>query len=217
MKNNSTHTITIVDDHSLFAKSLEGLINMLEGFEVIFHASNGVELQEKMKAGNIPSLILLDLNMPVMNGFETALWLKEYYPDIPFLALTMENDESSILQMIRNGARGYLLKDIYPDDLYLALNEVLEKGFYYSGKVNEVLISVLLGNKKTAEEQTLKDNEISFIKLACTEMTYKEIANEMNLSPKTIDGYRQELFNKLHLKNRIGLVIYAIKNDIYKV
>lgn len=212
------YKVVIVDDHLLFASSLESLINSFEGYNVIFKAGNGAELQQKLAASiEKPDVILLDMNMPVMNGLETVSWLKQNHPEYKVLALSMEDDEDKILKMIRNGAKGYLLKDINPEDLKLALKQVIKKGFYYTEKINEILMDVVQGNHTSSDLYSLKENEITFIKLACSEMTYKEIADKMNLSPKTIDGYRQELFNKLNIKNRVGLVLFAIKHNLVDV
>lgn len=211
------HTVAIVDDHLLLAGSLEKLINSFEGFHVIYHASNGKELQQKLRANsNPPDIILLDINMPVMDGFETAEWLSQNHPDIKVLALSMEDDEKVILKMLQKGAKGYLLKDIHPDRLKIALVEVMDRGYYHSEKVAATLLHSIQPSSKS-EEVPFKENELTFLQLACSEMTYKEIADVMSLSPKTIDGYRQELFNRLHIKNRVGLVIYALKNDLIKI
>ena len=215
--NTYTNKVVIVDDHLLFAGSLEKLVNTFSGFKVLYHAKNGVALQQKFKLeSELPDVILLDINMPVMNGFETMEWLSENHPNIKVLALSMEDDEQVILKMLRKGANGYLLKDIHPEKLKVALNEVIEKGYYHSDKVAETLLHSLQP-KNEIKERFLKENEITFLKLACTEMTYKEIAEEMNLSPKTIDGYRNDLFRNLNIKNRVGLVIYALKNNLFKV
>lgn len=214
MTNSPKTRIVIVDDHLLFAESLEKLIHSFSGFEVLYHAKNGVDLQEKIATETVqPEIILLDINMPVMDGHETLIWLTENYPDIKVLALSMDDTDEVILKMLCNGAKGYLLKDIHPDDLIEALHEVMDKGYYHSDMVNATLLQSLQNDGKD-EAPVFKENELTFMKLACSEMTYKEIANEMNLSPKTIDGYRQELFNKLHVKNRVGLVLYALKNEI---
>jgi DNA-binding NarL/FixJ family response regulator len=211
------HTVAIVDDHLLLAGSLEKLINSYEGFHVVYHASNGKELQQKLRANSsTPEIILLDINMPVMDGFETAEWLSENHPDIKVLALSMEDDEKVILKMLQKGAKGYLLKDIHPDRLKIALEEVMDRGYYHSEKVAATLLHSIQPSGKE-EEVPFKQNELTFLQLACSEMTYKEIADVMSLSPKTIDGYRQELFNRLHIKNRVGLVIYALKNDLIKI
>jgi DNA-binding NarL/FixJ family response regulator len=205
--------VVIVDDHLLFAESLEKLIHSFPGISVLYHARNGVDLQDKMAMQYTqPDVILLDINMPVMDGFETMDWLTKNHPEIRVLALSMEDDENVILKMLCNGAKGYLLKDIHPEKLKQAIREVMDKGYYHSEKVAATLLHSL--NSDHNARPVFKDNEITFMKLACSEMTYKEIADEMNLSPKTIDGYRQELFNKLEIKNRVGLVLYALKNNI---
>ncbi|MDC8004663.1 response regulator transcription factor [Aureisphaera galaxeae] len=217
MSNSKKHTLAIVDDHLLFASSLEKLINTFPEFQVLFKARHGLEMQNELKGNDtIPDLILLDINMPVMNGFETVAWLTENHPKVKVLALSVEDNEGIILKMIRGGAKGYFLKDIHPDDLKFALLEVMEKGYYYSERVTSTMVNAL---QPGAKEPTVKlrENELTFLQLACSEMTYKEIADVMHLSPKTIDGYRQELFNKLGIKNRVGLVIYALKNHLIEL
>jgi DNA-binding NarL/FixJ family response regulator len=214
MSNSPGINVVIVDDHLLFAESLEKLIQTFSGFNVLYHANNGKDLQEKLQSHKIaPEIILLDINMPVMNGHETLVWLSEHQPKVKVLALSMDDDEEVILKMLCNGAKGYLLKDIHPEKLKEALFEVMDKGYYHSEKVAATLLNSL-NNDGSNNGPVFKENEIKFMKLACSEMTYREIANEMNLSPKTIDGYRQELFNKLEIKNRVGLVLYALKNEI---
>ena len=213
----SKYKVVIVDDHALFAGSLEKLINSFPNFVTIFHLRNGLELQKKLAEGGVvPDIILIDINMPVLNGFETAEWLSRVHPNIKFLALTMEDDDAKILKMLRFGAKGYLLKDIEPGVLNTALDEVMEKGYYHSQKVSEALLHSL-GRPDGDDLLSFKENEITFIQLASSEMTYKEIAEVMNLSPKTIDGYRQDLFNRLNIKNRVGLVMFALKNNIIKL
>jgi len=217
MHKTGEHRVVIVDDHSLFSGSLEKLINTFSGFHVMYHAKNGKDLQDLFDANEMrPDILLLDINMPVMNGYETALWLNANHPDIKVLALSMEDDESAILKMLYNGAKGYLLKDIHPDMLKDALNELIVKGYYHSDKVAAALLESLKPKAKK-KLPPFKDNEIRFMQLACSELTYKEIAAQMNLSPKTIDGYRQELFNRLHIKNRVGLVIYALRNEFTNI
>ncbi|MBT8256190.1 MAG: response regulator transcription factor [Bacteroidia bacterium] len=217
MTNSRKHTIGIVDDHLLFASSLEKLINSFDDFEVLFKARNGIELQDELSVNrHRPDIILLDINMPVMNGFETVKWITAHHPQIKVLALSVEDNEKIILSMIREGAKGYFLKDIHPDELRKALLVVMDKGYYYSEKVTSTMVNALHPDNNEAQVK-LKENELTFLQLACSEMTYKEIADIMNLSPKTIDGYRQELFNKLRIKNRVGLVIYALKNNIIEL
>ncbi len=211
----SKHTVAIIDDHMLFAQSLKSLINTFEDFEVIHYASNGQAfIEELKKSDKLPEIALMDMNMPIMDGAETTYWLDKNYPTIKVLALSMDDDENSILKMIRNGAKGYLLKDIHPDILIEALNGVLKDGFYHTKRVSDTLVNSLHTDPKKKSTIELQERELEFLKLASTEMTYKEVASVMNLSPKTIDGYREQLFKKLDAKNRVGLVIYAIKNGI---
>ena len=217
MTEDKKYTVAIVDDHSLFAGSLARLINSFADFRVLFLAKNGLELQKRLlESKERPSIILLDINMPVMDGFETAVWLKQNHPKIKFLVLSMEDDEKTILKMLSKGANGYLLKDIHPEILNNALCELMQRGYYHSEKVSQTLLNSL----NSEEERNLlnfKENELTFLQLSCSELTYKEIAEIMNLSPKTIDGYRQDLFNRLNIKNRVGLVIFALKNNLIKL
>lgn len=212
--------IVLVDDHVLLRKGLADLVRNL-GYQVLYEANNGKEFCDKLKAENIPDLVLLDINMPVMDGYDTALWLKKNHPDIKVLALSMYDDENAVIRMLKNGARGYILKDSEPTELKNAIQAILTKGFYYSEMVTGRLMHSISGmdDEQNAGKKLLNltEKEIEFIKLACTEMTYKEIADHMHLSPRTIDGYRDALFNKLELKTRTGLVIYAIKNGIVQI
>ncbi len=209
--------IAIVDDHTLLAISLQQLIRSLGNFEVLHLSKNGKEfIQNLNNTSDKPDLVLLDINMPVMDGFETAKWLKENHPEINVLALSMEDDEVTIIKMIHNGAKGYLLKDTPPETLKLAIDEIMSQGFYHSDLVANTLIHAF-NKKQEVEDLGLKDTEMQFVKLAATDKTYKEIADIMNLSPKTIDGYRQDVFRRYQIKNRVGLVLFAIKNGLVEV
>ena len=210
------YSVAIVDDHSLFAQSLKGLVNTFEEFNVLYHAINGQDFIEKLETiSNVPDVVLMDINMPVMNGIETTYWLKKNKPSIKVLALSMDDNETLIIKMIKKGARGYLLKDIHPKELHTALIEVIEDGFYHTKKVSMALQKSVSSEVKN--EFQISENELTVLKLVCSEKTYKEIADEMYLSPKTIDGYRESLFKKTGVKSRVGLVMYAIKNGIHQV
>ena len=213
-------TIALADDHVLLRNGLASLIKNF-GHDVLFEANNGEDLVKLIKEGKRPDLVLMDINMPVKDGYETASWLKENYPEIKVLALSMLDDENAIIRMIKNGARGYVLKESEPGELRDAINAVLHKGFYYSEMVTGRLVHSISGtdvaSHTSQQVMQLTEREIEFLKLACSEMTYKEIAAAMHLSPRTIDGYRDALFLKLDIKTRTGLVIYAIKNGIVKV
>ena len=213
-------TIALADDHVLLRNGLANLIRNF-GHEVLFEANNGEDMIKYIQVGKEPDLILMDINMPVKDGYESAAWLKNNYPEIKVLALSMLDDENAIIRMIKNGARGYVLKESEPAELRNAINAVLQKGFYYSEMVTGRLVHSISGvddeSQNSQQVIQLTEREIEFLKLACTEMTYKEIAGKMFLSPRTIDGYRDALFLKLDIKTRTGLVIYAIKNGIVKI
>ena len=209
------YKIAIVDDHVLFAQSLKVLINSFEDYEVAFSAKNGQDLISKVGSTQIkPDIVLLDVNMPQMNGQETMEWLKENRPDLKVLVLTMEDEENTIIQMLKHGARGYVLKDIDPQHLELAFDEIVKKGFHYSEKVTNTLLHAISDEGQSKE---LKEREVEFLQLVCSERTYKQIAQDMFLSPKTIDGYREALFDKLDVRSRVGLVLYAIEHGIYRI
>lgn len=216
MKTIAKNKIIIVDDHLLFSQSLQLLIHSFKDFEVINRFENGKVfinyLQENTDTD--ASLILLDVNMPVMDGVETMKWIKENRPSLKVIALSVNDDEEIIIKMITNGARGYLLKDTSPEIFKEAMSCVIEKGFYFTELVSGMLVKKANDDSKKIN---LKEKEIVFIRHACSEKTYKEIASEMCLSPKTIDGYRECLFDKLEIKTRIGLVLYAIKHKIVLV
>lgn len=218
MTNNPT--IALADDHVLLRKGLADLVSN-QGYTVLFQADNGEEFLEKLKSNPEPDVVLLDINMPKKDGYETALWLKRNKPGIKVLALSMYDDEKAIIRMLKNGARGYILKDAEPSELKTAIESVLNRGFHYSEMVTGKLMHSI--NAMSEEDNDIKstlglsEKEITFLKLAATELTYKEIAEQMHLSPRTIDGYRDELFEKLDLKSRVGLVLFAIKNGIVNI
>lgn len=210
-------SIALVDDHVLLRKGLAGMISQL-GYRVVIEAANGLELMEKIRLHPEPELVLMDINMPRMDGYATAAWLRKNYPLVKILALSMYDNENAIIRMIKNGAGGYILKDSETQELKAAIESVMTKGFYYSELLTGKLIHPI--NQVSEEEAQAKsllklsDPEIELLQLVCTEMTYKAIAGQMGLSPRTIDGYRDDLFEKLGVKTRVGLVIYAVKNGI---
>ncbi|MBA4145540.1 MAG: DNA-binding response regulator [Cytophaga sp.] len=205
--------ICLVDDHKLLRKGMVELIDNLPGYMVVGDVDNGKILMNLLASMELPDIILLDINMPEMNGFETAVWLTKEFPQIKILALSMYDDERSIIRMIKSGAKGYVLKDADPRELKRAFDDLISRGYYHSDLVSNLLVSSLNTGPATAEP-LLNERELIFLKLACTEMTYKEIADKMNLSPRTIDGYREALFEKLRVKSRVGLVIYALTKGI---
>ncbi len=212
-------TIALTDDHVLLRNGLAGLLQNL-GHEVIFEADNGKDFIKKLEDKTPPEIVMLDINMPEMDGYETSLWLREHHPSVKVLALSMYDNEKAIIQMLQNGARGYILKDSEPALLKRAIDDILEKGYHFSDLVSGRMIHSL--NRVDASNEKLKkiqitEKEMTFLKFTCTEMTYKEIAEKMCLSPRTIDGYRDSLLDKLQLKTRVGLAMYAIKSGLVEI
>jgi DNA-binding NarL/FixJ family response regulator len=207
-------SVVIVDDHTLLSQAIQTMVNTFQKFTVLYTCKNGQEVLEKFSDyKNIPDIVLMDINMPIMNGVETTEWITKTHPKVNVMALSVEDEEYTILKMLKAGAAGYLLKDTEKAVLEKALIEIAENGFYHTKSVTTILMNSFSGNE--VKEIEINDKERKFLKLSCTELTYKEIADQMNLSPKTIDNYRNSLFCKLNVKNRVGMVTYAIKNKIY--
>jgi DNA-binding NarL/FixJ family response regulator len=213
--------ISIVDDHAMVRKGLASLINLFPNYKVLFDAGDGKEFINLLKPLHIPDIVLLDISMPGMDGYMTAEWLRVNYPEIRVLALSTMDSDTAIIKMIKLGAKGYILKDAHPSELKLAFDEVFSKGYFYNEMVSrKVLQSVnLLVNENSDINAFMKltDREHQFVKLACSEKSYQEIATEMFVSERTVDGYRDALFRKLSVGTRVGLVIYAIKNGLVKI
>lgn len=213
--------IALVDDHNLFRKGLIKLINLGDTqnkYNILFEAENGGDLKEKMKAPPFPDIILMDIEMPDIDGFEAVDWLQRTHSSIKVLVISMVDSEDKILRMLRLGVKGYLSKDIEVEDMHQALETVANNGFYYSNIATEVLNQNLNGVVKPSHPSVnLSENEREFLKLVITDMTYYQIADKMNLSPKTIDGYREALFQRLKVKNRTTLAVYAIKHGIVRL
>ncbi|MEH3113372.1 response regulator transcription factor [Pedobacter terrae] len=206
--------IAIVDDHTLFRSGLASLLEEFDEIEVAFEAMNGIDLQTKINQHAGVQLILMDINMPVMDGFATTKWVKANYPDVHVLALSMLEDEKAIIGMLKAGAGGYMLKESTPSDLLTAIKVIVNKGVY----VNEIVSGRLLVALKDEDvKPTFSARELTFLQYCSTELTYKEIADLMNVSPRTVDNYRESLFAKLNIKSRTGLVVYGIKHNLINI
>jgi DNA-binding NarL/FixJ family response regulator len=204
--------IAIVDDHELVAKAFSGLVQRYEEYEVIYEVGNGKELINRINLKMIPDIVLLDIKMPEMDGYETALWLKKNHPEVKVVALSMHNEEESVIKMLRNGACAYLLKGCKPRELKQAFDEIVRKGRYYNEFVTEKLVKSLNPETPPNPQYTLGllDREVEFIKWSCSDLTYSEIAEKMFVSPRTIDGYRESVFQKMKVKSRVLMAMKAI-------
>lgn len=211
--------IAVVDDHNLFRSGLIKLIQSLGNeYKVIIEAENGRDFIDQLDDNNLPDIALIDISMPIMDGFKTAAELQSAYPDIKILIVTMNNDEYSLIRMMKLGVRGYINKDIEPNELQNALDEMQSKGYYYTDQLTDHLINAIkFPITKSEKKSPLSKRELKFIELACSEDTYEKIADTMRLSAKTIDGYRSSVFEKLNVKSRVGLVMYAMQNGLVDI
>jgi len=209
--------IAIVDDHALFRKSLAVLINMFPQYEVIIDAANGQDMISLLKL-QLPDIVLMDINMPVMDGYAATAWLRLNHPTVKVLALSTMDAETAIIKMIKSGAKGYVLKDAEPHELRQAFDDLMSRGYYYNELVTRKVMNSI--GQLTESQSTLgvfaklSERETEFLKLTCTELTYKEIADKLCISVRTVEGYRDTLCEKLNLKTRVGLAMYALKNQI---
>lgn len=208
--------IALADDHTLLRSALASVINKSGNFSVVMEAGTGNELITKIQDGIIPDIILLDLNMPGLDGYETARWVQANQPDIHIIMLTMYHTDQTMIRLLQAGVKGFLTKDTEISELRSALNTVIRSGYYHTNNTTGRLINLF---RKSQEHSTLmrsmlSDTEYSFLRWVCTELTYKEIAREMRLNVRAVDNIRDTLFGKLEVKSRVGLVMYSIRHGI---
>lgn len=209
-------TAAIIDDHRLFRAGIVELLSNQNDIEVLFEADNGLDMQEKLKGlAKVPDVILMDINMPHMDGYESTRWLKKNYPSVGILALSMLDSEDSITRMLQAGAGGYLLKNAKPEELTAAIKQIAWHGSY----LNTIVTSQFMSSVKRGSIciPPLSSKELQFLKLCCTSKSYAAIAEEMGISINTLEKHRAAVFKKLDLPSRPGIMMYAIKNGLVSV
>ncbi|MFN3851396.1 MAG: response regulator [Spirosomataceae bacterium] len=214
----STIRLAVVDDHSLFRKGMISILNQVADFEVVLDATNGREFLDKLAQQTV-DLVLLDLQMPELDGIKTTEILREKYPDIKIVILSMHDEDQFVLHLMEIGANGYLLKDTDPDEVEKAIRKVIETDHYFSDFVSKVMLRKMTrktqqDNKLFNYKTDLSDREIQVLKLICDGLTTTEIGDIVCLSPRTVEGHRLRMMEKLGVKNTAGLVAYAIKNNL---
>ena len=217
-------TIALADDHQLVRKGIRLLLENIDDFKVTVDVANGKELIDSIDStGTLPDLVLVDVNMPVMSGQETVTYLRAKYRDLKIIALSVNDQVPIIKEMIALGANAYLYKDSSPETFQKVLLEVYNKGFYYDQSVVESLLTDTSSNnyKPKSELQNMlvgiTSREMLFMNHCCSELTYKEIAQLMGVSQRTVDGYRENLFDKLNVKSRTGLVLFAVQAGVFSM
>ncbi|MDR6571015.1 two component transcriptional regulator, LuxR family [Chitinophaga ginsengisegetis] len=204
--------IGIADDHQLFLKSLSLLVSGFAGFHIVAEAMNGREMLDKLaQLPALPDILLLDVNMPVMDGARATEAVLKLYPTVKVVALSMKDNDATIIEMLKAGCCAYLLKDIHPTELEKALTEIYTTGQYNNDASNVNYRRLLL---QSEQKQTLTEREREFLHLACSDLTYKAIAAKMNVTERTVDGYREILFNKLNVQSRTGMVLEALRRQL---
>ncbi len=204
--------IALIDDHKIFCDSLASLINDFDGFTVSWTAQNGgkaIQLLEHSQ--ECPDIILLDIKMPGTSGLEVAKWIFENRKDIKVLALTMEEDDNSVVQMLQYGVTGYLLKGIGQEELLNALQQVVKFGYYYTPIITGNIHKQIEKRTNASNAPEMTDREKELLQHLCSsDLNYSEVAKKMYLSESTVDTYRGRLFEKFEVKNRIGLILKAV-------
>jgi DNA-binding NarL/FixJ family response regulator len=211
--------IIIAEDHPIFRDGLRTMLNLYPNFEIIAEVEDGSELLKVLK--NIkPDIVLVDINMPILNGIEATRFIATHFDDIKVIGLTMNDEKSSIMEMMDAGANGYILKSADREEIIKAINTVMNGDDYYCKRVESSIINLIETKRSTNHYKKLvsfNDKEIKIINFLCEELNSDEIAKEMYLSKKTIDGIRIKIKNDLDVRNSIGIVKYAIRNGLYKV
>ncbi len=210
--------IAIADDHSLFASTLAGLLNSVENMEVVIVASDGKELLEEVEKTGLPDVIILDVEMPVMDGFKTASRLVSRYPSARIIALSMHKERSFIAKMINNGVSGYLLKNAKPEEVIEAINSVYDGGLPFNKEAVSVMKSTC---RKSVEQLPLEESftrrEIEIIKYISYEYTNQEIADKLLISKSTVETHKKNIITKLNVRNSIGIALYAVSRGLVDV
>jgi len=213
-------SIILVDDHIIMRNGLRSLIEVLGNYKVVGQFDNGLQLINALPAMADPDIAIVDLNMPQMNGVEVVRWMRKYRPNIRVLILTLDSDERTIIELFKMGVRGYLSKDITAEVLKKALEDTIHSGYYHSELLQNAL-STSAQKKETFNVllDELSDRELLFIKLVCDEReyTYDAIKDIMGVSRRTVDGYRESVFEKFDVRSKTGMVMFAIKHGLIKL
>ncbi|QEH42372.1 response regulator transcription factor [Chitinophaga sp. XS-30] len=211
--------VAIADDHKIFRSGVINTLTPYANINVMFEAEDGEHLLQIME-NDVPDVILMDLKMPKMDGIQATIKVKERFPDVKIIILTMYEDDNFIVHLVENGANAYLLKNSEPEEIYEAICTTFEKGFYFNENVNLALLKKVLHKNKQQFKPDFKhkvqltEREMEVLQMICDELTTQEISERIFLSPRTVEGLRQKLLEKMEVKNTVGLVVYAFRNGL---
>lgn len=206
------YSIAVVDDHSLVRFGVKRLLQD-KNIDVIWEAENGMDMIDKCTLGKIPQLVIMDINMPGMNGVDASAWIKKHHPEIKVLMFSASAEREIVLKLLKIGINGYVLKGRTDATILIdAVQHIHDGDVYFPAFVTKYLL-----DEYKDDTAKLNAREIEFLQLSATELTYKEIADKMQISARTVEGYREQLFTKLQVTSRVGLVLYAIKHRLVSV
>ena len=206
--------IAVADDHALLRQTLCIFINNLDNGKVILEAGDGKELIDSIDPKNLPELIVIDLGMPGLNGFETIAILKNLYPPLKFMAISIYQGEEVILRLLKAGAHAFLHKSEDTSTFKHAIYEIMRTGYYFSDQSATKLVKRAIQHKDHALNNDLCDEEVIFLKHLITEKTYKEIADKMGIPIRHIEYLRTTLFDRFDVQSRTGLAVKAIEKGL---
>ncbi len=213
----NTIKVAIADDHKIFRKGVILSLRSFTNIKFILEAENGIELLEGLKKEE-PDIVLMDLRMPLKDGIETTKIISKQYPNIKVIILSMYEDERFVFHLMENGANGYLLKNVDPQEIRRAIMDVYEKGFYLNNFVTRILLNRSHARQKVIpslnSEITLSDKEKDVLRFICMEFTAAEIAQKMEISARTVEAIKDRLMDRFGSKNTAGLVFFAVKNHL---
>ena len=209
--------LALADDQVMFRRGLVMLLRDMPDAQVVFECSNGEELLTGLK-GNAIDIVLLDLEMPVLNGMDTMKRLRAEHPDVKVIVLSMHGEEKFIVHLMELGANGYVLKTAEPDEIENAVRSVSTSGYHFSEMVSRVMLHGLVKKEKIkptfSDVEPLTERELDVLRLICQELTTTEIAGKLFLSPRTVEGYRNNILQKIGARNTAGIVVYAMSKGI---
>ena len=212
--------VAVVDDHQLVRTGLVQMVQALPGWVVTIEAANGKDFIDQTNLLSPPDIVLLDIRMPIMDGYETALWIRSHLPETRVLIVSMVSREPAVIRMLRLGIYGFITKDTNTAELHQALKRIQQKQFHVNELVGNRIFHYFSDSTTEQlpdEKNDITDREFIFLRKCCSELTYRQIAKKMHVSPRTIDTYRDHLFEKLQVRTRVGLVIYALRTGLIEV